>query len=155
MNGHASEIPIVQGKQTTGANSIAISPNKNRIAIVGGDFTHDQIKDQNFVRLDRFIHPHSENKTNRKRHYFWKHNKNTGNPNGYKSCVQYITNNELIVCGTGGVDFSRDGGLSWTKVSDQSFHVLKLVPGQRKVFLAGSGGRICLLYTSPSPRDCS
>jgi len=72
VNGHASEIPIVQGKQTTGANSIAISPNKNLIAIVGGDFTHDQIKDQNFVRLDRFIHPHSENKTHRKRHYFWK-----------------------------------------------------------------------------------
>ena len=145
VNGHASEIPIVQGKQSTGANSIAISPNKNRIAIVGGDFTHDQIKEQNFVRLDRFVHPHSENKTKRKRHYFWKLHKNLGNPNGYKSCVQYITNNELIVCGTSGVDFSNDGGLTWRKISDQSFHVLKKLPKSRKILLAGSGGRIASL----------
>lgn len=142
VNGHASEIPIVQGKQTTGANSIAISPNKNRIAIVGGDFTQDKLKDQNFVRLDRFLHPHSENKTKRKTHYFWNINKKTSSPNGYKSCVQFITNNKLVVCGTSGVDFSADGGVTWNYISSQSFHVLKVQPGTQNVFFAGPGGKI-------------
>ena len=68
-----------------------------------------------------------------------KANTKTFNPN------PYITNNELIVCGTSGVDFSRDGGLSWTKISDQSFHVLKKLPKSRKILLAGSGGRIASL----------
>ena len=66
-------------------------------------------------------------------------------PNGYKSCVQYISNKDLIVCGTSGVDFSNDGGISWMPISTQSFHVLKVVPGKRKVILAGSGGRIALV----------
>jgi hypothetical protein len=66
-------------------------------------------------------------------------------PNGYKSCVQYISNKELIVCGTSGVDLSNDGGISWNPISTQSFHVLKVVPGKRKVILAGSGGRIASL----------
>lgn len=145
VNGHASQIPILQGKQSTGANSMAISPNKNHIAIVGGDFTKDQFKELNFVRLDRFILPNSENKSNRKRDYFWKIHQNMGTPNGYKSCVQYISNKELIVCGTSGVDYSRDGGYSWTKISDQSFHVLKKIPSSRKIILAGSGGKIALL----------
>ncbi len=142
INGTALNLPIVQGKQSTGANSLAISPNNNHITIVGGDFMNEQSKDQNIVRLDRFIHPNSENKTNRKRVYFWKINPRVNTPNGYKSCVQYISNKDLIVCGTSGVDFSNDGGISWKSLSSQSFHVLKVVPGKRKVILAGAGGRI-------------
>ena len=66
-------------------------------------------------------------------------------PNGYKSCVQYISNKDLIACGPSGVDLSNDGGHSWNPISTQSFHVLKVVPGKRKVILAGSGGRIASL----------
>jgi photosystem II stability/assembly factor-like uncharacterized protein len=145
INGEALPLPIIQGKQSTGANSLAISPNNNHITIVGGDFMNEQSKDQNIVRLDRFIHPNSENKTNRKRSYFWKINPKVNTPNGYKSCVQYISNKDLIVCGTSGVDFSNDGGISWMPISTQPFHVLKVVPGKRKVILAGSGGRIALV----------
>jgi hypothetical protein len=36
-------------------------------------------------------------------------------------------------------------GISWNPISTQSFHVLKVVPGKRKVILAGSGGRIASL----------
>ena len=145
VDGEAMSLPIIQGKQSTGANSMAISPNKNQITIVGGDFMNDQSKEQNIVRLDRYIKPNSENKTKRKRAFFWEANQKVKSPNGYKSCVQYISNNELIVCGTSGVDYSNDGGISWKQISNQSFHVLKLVPGQKKLVLAGAGGRIASL----------
>ncbi len=145
VDGEAMSLPIIQGKQSTGANSMAISPNNNQITIVGGDFMNDQLKEQNIVRLDRFIKPNSENKSQRERDFFWEANQKVNSPNGYKSCVQYISNNELMVCGTSGVDYSNDGGISWKQISNQSFHVLKIVPAQRKVFLAGSGGRIASL----------
>ena len=61
-NGHAKEIPIIMGSSSTGANSIAISPNQNTIAIVGGDFTNDTLSVNNFVRLDRYRKPHNDHK---------------------------------------------------------------------------------------------
>ena len=143
VDGEAIALPIIQGKQTTGANSIAISPNKHHITIVGGDFMNHLSKDQNIIRLDKLIASNSNIKTKRINH--WKMNPKVNAPNGYKSCVQYISNKDLIACGTSGVDLSNDGGHSWNPVSTQSFHVLKVVPGKRKVILAGSGGRIASL----------
>jgi hypothetical protein len=143
VDGEAIALPIIQGKQTTGANSIAISPNKQHITIVGGDFMNHLSKDQNIIGLDKLNASNSKNKTKRINH--WKMNPKVNAPNGYKSCVQYISNKELIVCGTSGVDLSNDGGISWNPISTQSFHVLKVVPGKRKVILAGSGGRIASL----------
>lgn len=139
-NGHAKDIPIIMGSSSTGANSIAISPNQNTIVIVGGDFTNDQLSEKNFVRLDRYRKPHTENKRVFK--YQWLINTNVQSPSGYKSCVQFINNKNLVVCGTSGVDFSDNLGEKWDRISDQSFHVLKVQPGTQNVFFAGSGGRI-------------
>lgn len=139
-NGHAKDIPIIMGSSSTGANSIAISPNQNTIVIVGGDFTNYQLSEKNFVRLDRYRKPHTENKRVFK--YQWLINKNVQSPSGYKSCVQFINNKNLVVCGTSGVDFSDNIGEKWDRISDQSFHVLKVQPGTQNVFFAGSGGRI-------------
>lgn len=139
-NGHAKDIPMIMGGTSTGANSIAISPNQNTIAIVGGDFSKDQISDKNFVRLDRFRKHHSEHKRILK--YQWVVNSNIQSPTGYKSCVQFLNNQNLVACGTSGVDFSNNLGENWEKISDQSFHVLKVQPGSKNVFFAGSGGRI-------------
>lgn len=139
-NGHAKDIPIIKGGTSTGANSIAISPNQNTIVIVGGDFTKDQISDKNFVRLDRFRKLHNEHKRVFK--YQWLVNTTVQLPGGYKSCVQFINNKNLVACGTSGVDFSDNLGEKWDRISDQSFHVLKVQPGTQNVFFAGSGGRI-------------
>lgn len=139
-NGHAKDIPIIMGSSSTGANSIAISPNQNTIVIVGGDFTNDQLSEKNFVRLDRYRKPHTEHKRVFK--YQWLINTNVQSPSGYKSCVQFINNKNLVVCGTSGVDFSDNLGEKWDRISDQSFHVLKVQPGTQNVFFAGSGGRI-------------
>ena len=50
--GEPIELPILQGKETTGANSIAVWDNYrrnggNRIIVVGGDFSNDSLKTQN------------------------------------------------------------------------------------------------------------
>lgn len=139
-NGHAMDIPIIMGSTSTGANSIAIAPNQNIIVIVGGDFTRDRLSEKNFVRLDRYRKPHTEHKRVFK--YQWLVNEKVQSPNGYKSCVQFIDNKSLVACGTSGVDFSDNLGASWKNVSEQSFHVLKQLPGTQTVFFAGSGGRI-------------
>lgn len=139
-NGHAKDIPIIMGSTSTGANSLAISPNQNTIMIVGGDFMNYKFSDKNIVRLDRYRKPHAEHKRIFK--YQWLINNKVQSPNGYKSCIQYIDNKSLVVCGTSGVDFSGDNGESWNKISDQSFHVLKVQPGTQNVFFAGGGGRI-------------
>ena len=64
------------------------------------------------------------------------------NPNGYKSSVEFIDNNRLITCGTSGVDLSKDKGVSWEKMSDAPFHIVKKHPTKSGAYLAGAGGRI-------------
>lgn len=142
VNGQAKEIPITMGMQSTGANSLAISPNQNTIMIVGGDFSKDQVSEKNIVRLDRYRRPNSEGKHKTRFKYQWIINTSIQSPNGYKSCVQFITDDKIVTCGTSGVDYSNNKGLHWNKITDQSFHVLKVQPGTQNVFFAGAGGRI-------------
>lgn len=40
INGVARNLDILQGGTSTGANSVAISPNGNKLIIVGGDFAN-------------------------------------------------------------------------------------------------------------------
>jgi len=91
----ASRLPLVQGKESTGANSIAISG--DNIVIVGGDFAHDSIDTDNSVLIKTGKSPVMS--------------KLVTPPHGYRSCVEFINAKDLITCGTSGVDFSRDGTL--------------------------------------------
>ena len=131
INGEAMDIPIIQGGKSTGANSMAISPNGNNIMIVGGDFTKDTSRLQNAVGLKQS-----------KRKSSWVLEKFIGHPNGYRSGVEYITNSILIACGTAGVDISKNKAESWDLISNESFHVVRKQPSTKAVFLAGGGGRI-------------
>jgi hypothetical protein len=68
------KLPIVQGKETTGANSIAILKG-SPFVIVGGDFADDKRADSNCVIVsykNEITIPHTP-------------------PHGYRSCVEYIT----------------------------------------------------------------
>ena len=131
-NGVAEALPLLQGTSSTGANSIAISPNGKNIVIVGGDFANDKLATQNIVGYQKPI----SNKQ-----LIWEPF-TLANPNGYKSCVEFIDNNRLITCGTSGVDLSINKGASWEKISDASFHIVKKHPTKSGAYLAGSGGRI-------------
>jgi photosystem II stability/assembly factor-like uncharacterized protein len=122
-------LPIIQGKESTGANSIAAF-NLRELVIVGGDFSNDKDSTQNCVISkdggNSFIRPSTP-------------------PKGYRSCVEYITRNKLITCGTSGVDVSNDGGMNWQPLSTESYHVCQKSKKGKFVFLAGSNGRVAKL----------
>ncbi|OQP68499.1 WD40/YVTN/BNR-like repeat-containing protein [Niastella populi] len=127
-------IPIIQGKESTGANSIAVRSDGPRVAntfiITGGDFTNDKDTTLNCVLTNdgghTWIHP-------------------TTPPHGYRSCITYISNKKLLCCGTSGVDLSTDSGMTWRLISTNGFHVCRKAKHGKTVFLAGSNGRIAKL----------
>lgn len=119
---------IVQGKESTGANSIAVY--ENQYVVVGGDFTNEKDTIRNCVITKdagiNWVYP-------------------TTAPGGYRSCVIYLTNNQLITCGTSGVDISDDGGINWRLLTSEGFHVCQKAKKGKSVYLAGSNGKIAKL----------
>ncbi len=125
----AIELPLLQGAASTGANSIAVK-NPHTFIITGGDFAKDTLQDSNcFLTLDggtTWIRP-------------------TTPPHGYRGCVEYIGDKNILSCGTSGVDISNDDGMNWRLISASGFHVCRLAKKGKTVFLAGSGGRVAML----------
>ena len=122
-------LPIMQGKSSTGANSIAVFTNRKAV-VVGGDFSKDNIPSDNCVLIDLG----ADNKN--------KFRIPQTPPHGYRSCVIYLNRNQLLTCGTSGVDFSNDGGKNWERISRESYHVCQKAKKGKAVFLAGANGRI-------------
>lgn len=129
------DLPLVQGSQSTGANSVAIKDyNKlkggQHIIVVGGDFSHDTSRQKNCAIT------HDGGKT-------WI--SPATSPHGYRSCVEFIGKDRILCCGTSGVDISMDDGMNWQLISGTGFHVCRKAKNGKAVFLAGSGGRIARL----------
>ncbi|HET6256909.1 MAG TPA: oxidoreductase [Puia sp.] len=131
----AIDLPILQGKATTGANSIAVKDHNTRhggqrLIIVGGDYSKDTLREKNcFLTNDgglTWIAPATP-------------------PHGYRSCVEYIGGNMVLCCGTSGVDISFDNGMNWTLITTTGFHVCRLAKKGKTAFLAGPHGRIARL----------
>lgn len=126
-------IPMLQGGNSTGANSLAIwsqPPRKTRIVIVGGDFQQDS------ATVGNCVYSTNGGKA-------WKIPEVP--PHGYRSCVEFISGELLVACGTSGVDISADGGKKWRLISKDSFHVCQRAKNGNAVYLAGSKGRIAKL----------
>ena len=126
-------LPMVQGKESTGANSIAVLG--DNAVIVGGDFSNDTASANNCVLVNladgiNFNVPQTP-------------------PNGYRSCVVFIDRNRLIACGTSGVDISNDGGMNWQSISKDSYHVVRKARQGSLIFLAGSKGKIAVIRHLP------
>jgi photosystem II stability/assembly factor-like uncharacterized protein len=122
---------MIQGEETTGANSIALHPtDPNRAFIVGGDFSHDTLRYRNSLSI-RF-RPFSQTIP-------------FTPPHGYRSCVEWLDDNQMICCGTSGVDMSEDGGMHWKLISNKGFHICRKARNGRAVFLAGPNGSIAML----------
>jgi hypothetical protein len=122
-------LPIIQGKESTGANSIALK-NSKIIIVVGGDFFQKDSINKNCV-----ISYHGG--------YHWFSPQDT--PSGYRSCEAYLSKNKWVTCGLNGVDISKDNGRNWEKISDESFHVCQRAKKGNAVFFAGNGGRVAKL----------
>ncbi len=119
-------LPILQGKNSTGANSVAVKNNKTMI-VVGGDFTTKDSTTQNCcITTDggkTFSIPVTP-------------------PHGYRSCVEYIEKTNWISCGLNGVDISTDEGKNWNWINKTSFNVCRKAKKGTAVFFAGDGGRV-------------
>lgn len=133
--GKPIDLPLRQGTASTGANSMAVRDDKKRkgsnyLVVVGGDFAADTLMENNcFITKNggkTWIAPFSP-------------------PHGYRSCVEFITKDKLICCGTSGVDLSADGGLNWQLISAEGFHVCRKAKDGKAVFLAGANGRVSRL----------
>ena len=120
------DLPILQGRESTGANSIAVK-NKKNLIIVGGDFnTKDSANRNCYITRDggkSFYAP-------------------VTGLHGYRSCVEYLRKKTWISCGLNGIDYSKDDGKIWNWISKESFHVCRKAKNGRAVFFAGGGGRI-------------
>jgi hypothetical protein len=120
------DLPIIQGKESTGANSIAVK-NKNTFIIVGGDFTTKDSATKNCVITKdggkTFTAPQTS-------------------PHGYRSCVEYIKKKQWISCGLNGVDYSSDDGKNWKWISQESFHVCRKAKNGKTVYFARGSGRV-------------
>jgi hypothetical protein len=128
FDGECIPLLITQGRESTGANSIAINPvNGNQAFIVGGDFKQDTAQSGNSLLIQ--LNPFSQKAP-------------FVPPHGYRSCVAYINEKDMICCGTTGVDISYDSGLNWKLISDKSFHVCRKSKTGHTVFLAGIHGTI-------------
>ncbi len=142
IEGKAMEIPIIQGSNSTGANTMAIAPKKHHIIIAGGDFSKPNEMNNNFVKLNRLKYPNTSNKHLSATNHFWEVDKTVKNLNGYKSSLVYLNNKLIIATGTSGVEISKNKGKNWEKISNESFHVVQVQPNRKAAFFAGSGGRI-------------
>lgn len=119
------KIPILQGKETTGAFSMAAGKNME-IYCIGGDYKAPGDTLHNY--------------------YFSATNGITWNtavmaPSGYRSCIRIINNKTLISCGLTGVDYAQNGQKEWKKISTESFNVCMVSKG-KQVFFAGEKGKI-------------
>lgn len=119
------DLPILQGKETTGANSIAVK--KNTIIVVGGDFSAKDATTKNcFISKNKgktFYAPQTS-------------------PTGYRSCIEYVSKSTWITCGLNGVDISHDDGKNWKLIGSEGFHVCRKAKEGKSVFFAGSNGKI-------------
>lgn len=120
------DLPIIQGKESTGANSMAVK-NKKCLVVVGGDFNAKDDTTKNCViTIDggkTFTAP-------------------VVGPHGYRSCVEYLGKKNWISCGLNGVDYSTDEGQHWAWISKDSFHAVRKAKKGKAVYFSGGGGRI-------------
>ncbi len=123
-------LPILQGKESTGGNSLA-AKNKKMIIAVGGDFNNKDSTLKNcFITHNggkRWYAPLTP-------------------PHGYRSCVEYLGKNTWITCGLNGVDISSDNGTNFSLISKESFHACRSAKKGTAVFFSGSNGKIGKLY---------
>jgi photosystem II stability/assembly factor-like uncharacterized protein len=119
-------LPILQGKESSGANSIAAKNNKHFI-VVGGDFSTKDSSTKNC-----FITKNAGKK--------W--TPSIAAPTGYRSCIEYMYKKTWVTCGINGVDITMDDGKHFKQISTIGFHACRIAKNGNSVFFSGGDGRI-------------
>jgi hypothetical protein len=123
-------LPIQQGTATSGANAIAYAG--KYLMIAGGDFSKPNRSDSNFALR-----------------YKKRPAVSVELEGGYRSGIADNDMNVRVACGISGVSIKKAINpaypVAWTVISTMPFHVVKTLPGSKKFWLAGSGGKIAAL----------
>jgi photosystem II stability/assembly factor-like uncharacterized protein len=124
------DTPLASGASSKGIFSIAFKDENNGI-IVGGIYDDDKNATKNMALTSdggKTWTLVSENQ-----------------PQGYRSCVTYYSNDLLFAVGTSGSDFSRDGGKNWQEMDTTSYHSSSLSKDKKTLWVSGENGRISKL----------
>ena len=120
------DCPIIQGESSTGPFSIAFNDARHGIA-VGGNYLKDQ------DNLNSVVLTKNGGKS-------W--TKPTQPVFGYRSAVEYLTDQLCFATGSSGTDFSLDGGQNWKNISTQNFNAIQKAKNGKLVLLTGNKGQI-------------
>ena len=120
-------LPIWSGGNSTGPFSMDFYDEQLGL-VVGGDYRQDELNTNNILLTN-----------NGGKEWF----KPKVPVAGFRSGVKYINKLLCIAVGTSGVDLSRDGGQTWSLLSDLSFNAVGASKNGKLVLLAGGNG---LLY---------
>jgi photosystem II stability/assembly factor-like uncharacterized protein len=132
----ATQLPFVRGTETAGANSISVYDyNKRnsgkRMIVVGGDFKALSSNIKNCFLTSN----HGKS---------WWAPKIP--PHGYRSCAEYfLSKKNIVACGPSGVDYTIDGGKTFSLISQEGFHTCRAAKYGTSIFLAGADGKVARL----------
>ncbi|MES2655386.1 MAG: YCF48-related protein [Bacteroidota bacterium] len=115
---------IQQGASAKGAFSFAVT-NKAKIA-VGGNYLQDSVRYKNFDEIGVNLYYEDAGEQ----------------PFGYRSCIEKLSINNFLACGTNGVDAFNYQDRSWKSISKVSFNTVRKAKKGNAVFLVGSKGKI-------------
>lgn len=133
--------PMLATSESTDIFSCIISrSNVWKWLIAGGDYRNDTVSTANFF--------YSDNKGKD-----WQPPQTT--TRGYRECLAQIDTDTTskdsntwttFAVGPSGIDFSTDDGVNWQPLSDdKGFHVIKPGRDQKRLFLAGSNGKLAIM----------
>lgn len=120
------DCPILRGKSTTGAFSIDFY-NENQGIVVGGDYEKDKENTNNVLLTS----DGGKSWSKPSRPVF-----------GFRSGVIWYDDKTCFATGTSGTDVSRDGGMNWYHISEESFNVIQKAKSGKLILLAGGKGLI-------------
>jgi photosystem II stability/assembly factor-like uncharacterized protein len=126
----SAETPLLHGTASQGIFSLAFWDNRHGIA-VGGDYRAPELREGTAALTEDGG-------------LTWFVPAGAG-PGGFRSAVAFRPGSpgpELLCVGTGGVDYSPDGGNTWVPLSGSGFHALAFAPDGSSAWAAGGDGRI-------------
>ena len=116
------ELPF-KNSNASGAFSLAMKNNSNGV-VVGGDYLAPNSNDKVcFITKDGGLH--------------W--SPSTVGPFGYRSCV-YYTDGIYYTCGTNGIDYSKDNGANWVRLSNEN--CFSICSDKKFIYASSTKGRI-------------
>lgn len=124
------KLPIIQGKPSTGAFSVAFK-NRKEIVIVGGDYLNESMTENHVF--------YSENGCKK-----WK--LPVAMTKGYRESVEYLGGDTFIATGPTGTEISSDNGVKWKTIEGiTDMHVVRKAREGSLVVLAGKNGKIIVV----------